>query len=645
LSVVFVSPDTGQRRGVDRKVCVDSLIAVGEDSTGRAFGFFIMHFRHSSAAAACALLACSFACAQTTPLDPMVVTATRVAQPLSTSLTAIHVLDAPQLGGQGLTSIGEALQSLAGVEGLLTGDSLFVRGAEGRMTAVYIDGIRIDQQDGYSNGGGAPWSLIPASQMERIEVLQGPASSLYGSDAMGGVVQLFTRDGRQGEHRAASIGVGSQSTADMSADFAGQAGAWDYAIGASMQTSNGYNTKPDIAHTPETEGWDQAHLHLQLGWTVNAAHHLSARTLQQDRSHQYVAWGGGDDIAVDSALSANALTWTAQWSPAWTTKTQVSQSKTHVSETSPRNYTTVLNALNIDNQLTTELGLFSLGVEARYDTLDVAADRWSPAQAGQRRQRALSTAWSASHDAHSWRLSLRSDDDNLSGSEATYGAAYGYAITPQWRTHIGASSGYRSPTLSQVYDPTYGDPNLKPETSWATEAGLRYRHGPHRVAATLHQTHFEQLISSRPFSDTACAFCWYNVGQARTQGLSLDAQTAIGASRLGASFDVLNAINTDTRKQLNYRSPRKLFVYAETPWAQWHFRTEWLLKSGRWDDAANTKRLPGYGVINLSAKHALDNDVELRFRIDNVADRLVQEVHGLASPGRRLHASVRWVNH
>jgi vitamin B12 transporter len=161
----------------------------------------------------------------------------------------------------------------------------------------------------------------------------------------------------------------------------------------------------------------------------------------------------------------------------------------------------------------------------------------------------------------------------------------------------------------------------------------------------LHQTHFEQLISSRPFSDTACAFCWYNVGQARTQGLSLDAQTAIGASRLGASFDVLNAINTDTRKQLNYRSPRKLFVYAETPWAQWHFRTEWLLKSGRWDDAANTKRLPGYGVINLSAKHALDNDVELRFRIDNVADRLVQEVHGLASPGRRLHASVRWVNH
>ena len=602
-----------------------------------------MSFRLSSAAGACSLLALSIAHAQTTVLDPVVVTATRIAQPLSTTLAAIHVLDAADIGGSGLTSVGETLQSIPGVEGLLTGDALFIRGAEARMTAVYIDGIRIDRQDGYSNGGGAPWSLIPFTQVERVEVLQGPASSLYGSDAMGGVVQLFTRDGRDGEHRAASMGIGSQSTVDMSTDLAGQSGAWDYAIGASTQTSDGYNTRPDVAHTPETEAWDHSHLHLQLGWALSPEHRISARTLQHTRSHDYVAWNGGTDVSVDSTLSANALTWTAQWSEVWTTKTQLSQSKTHVKETSPRDYTTVLSALNVDTQLKTQAGQFSFGLEARYDTLDAAADSWSPAQAGQRRQHAISSAWGAHRGPHSWQLSLRSDDDSLSGGKATYGAAYGYALAPQWRAHFGTSSGYRAPTLSQLFDPTYGDDSLQPESSRAAEAGLRYTNGPSRFTATVHQTRFEQLISSRPYSDPICAFCWYNVGQAKTKGLSLSAATALGATRLGASFDVLNAINTDSGKQLNYRSARKLFAYAETPWAQWRMRTEWLLKAGRWDDAANTKRLPGYGVVNLSANRTMSGGVELRVRIDNIANREVQEVQGLASPGRRLHASLTWM--
>ena len=129
-------------------------------------------------------------------LAEVVVTATRVLQPLTDLVADVTIVDRSQIERSGATGLGDVLARLPGIEMARNGGlggitSVYVRGAETRFTAVFIDGVRVDSQ----GTGGASWDVIPLSQVDRIEVLRGPAGAVYGSDAMGGVIQIFTRKG------------------------------------------------------------------------------------------------------------------------------------------------------------------------------------------------------------------------------------------------------------------------------------------------------------------------------------------------------------------------------------------------------------------------------------------------------------------
>lgn len=604
-----------------------------------------MSFTLRPIAATCALFTCAAACAQTTPaaqLDPVVVTATRIAQPISDVLSDLSLVDAQTFTNQTQTSAGEWLQTLSGVEGQLTSDKVFIRGAEARMTAVYVDGIRIDQQDGYTTGGGAPWSLIPLQASTHVELLRGPASGLYGSDAMGGVIQVFTRDGRDGEHRSVFVGAGNHGSTSVGAAIAGRAGAFDYALSMGTDASDGYNTKPDTAHTPETEGWDQTQTSIKLGYTLNDAHHVGFTQLQRQRSWQYVNWNGGANAQADSTLNAGALKWDAQWHPQWQMQAQVSQSRIDTTESTPKDFTTLLSAFSLNNVINTTWGDGSFGGEWRYDTLDAAADGWgNTAQEGQRRQQAVYAGWGKRLGDHLLQANIRRDLTGSGDGHNTWGLQYAYELSPEWRAQLGSTTGYRLPTLSELYDPAYGDSRLQAETSRTVESSLRFRAGGTQAKASVYQTRFDQLISTRAPTDP-CPFCWYNVGHATVRGVSLEASTAVGSATVGAAYDLLSAHNDDNGNRLNYRSPRKLAAFVTTSWMDWQWRANWLVKSGRWDNASNTQWLPGYSVVNLSAQHTLDNDTQVRVHIDNVFDRQVEEVKGLASPGRRIMATLVW---
>lgn len=578
-------------------------------------------------------------------LDPLVVTATRSEQPLSDVLSDVTVIDDFSLSSGPWSTVGELLQSISGLESASHGSSFVsIRGAESRMSLVLIDGVRVDRQDGYINGGGAPWQLLSVDLIERVEVLRGAAGGVYGADAMGGVIQLFTRDGRGKSQRSASIGMSSHNTSNARVGIAGRNRAWNYAVGASVASSDGYDPQPNVVHTPRNLNWKNYRYAFVIGKEISSKHHLGLRMTQTKRASQNIPWNGGSNIDVNSTLSTTALNWEAHWSDTWSSIFSLTEARTEVKETSPRQFQTVGRGLLWDNTLSTEFGRLKLALEYRQDTLDTKADLWSPPQKGKRHQKGLSVGWTQEWNAISMQLNARVDDDQFFGSQSTWGGALGYRLTQNWRIHAGMSTGYRSPTLSQLVDPTYGDPNLKPEKAQSSELGLRYLVPRQEWQAVLHQSKFDNLISSRPFSDPTCPFCWYNVASAKTEGLSLSGRFAAGASLFTLAMDWLDARNAQTGKRLNLRSDRKLALSWQAPWRDWTVRNEWLVKSARFDDAANLKRLPGYGLWNIAATKDLSDGWSVQTRLENILDKSYEEIKDIQAPGRRWFIGLSWTS-
>lgn len=166
-------------------------------------------------------------------LSEVVVTATRTEQPLSDVVADVSIIDRDTIARSGATGLADVLDRLPGISitrngGPAATTSVYVRGAETRFTAVLIDGVRVDTQSG---SGGASWNAIPLSQIERVEVLRGPAAAVYGSDAIGGVIQIITRKGEAGFAPSVALGMGSHGTRQLDVALSGASGAVDYALG------------------------------------------------------------------------------------------------------------------------------------------------------------------------------------------------------------------------------------------------------------------------------------------------------------------------------------------------------------------------------------------------------------------------------
>ena len=216
-------------------------------------------------------------------LAETVVAATRTPQPLSDLVADISIVDRETIESSGATGLADLLARLPGVEfsrnggpGATTG--VFLRGAESRFTAVYIDGVRIDSQ----STGGAPWESIPLGLIDRIEVLRGPAGAVYGSDAMGGVVQIFTKRGENGTAPYVGVGIGNHNTTKVEAGISGASGTVDYALGFARDDSKGFNARTVATQNPDRDGYRTTAGHARVGLQVDAAHRVEGTVMVLD---------------------------------------------------------------------------------------------------------------------------------------------------------------------------------------------------------------------------------------------------------------------------------------------------------------------------------------------------------------------------
>lgn len=577
------------------------------------------------------------------PLKAVVVTATRVAQPLTDVVADVSLIDREAIERSGATGLADLLARVPGIEisrngGIGGTTSVFLRGADTRFTAVYIDGVRIDSQ----STGGAPWEAIPLAQIDRIEVLRGPAGAIYGSDAIAGVVQIFTRKGEGAFTPYLGLGLGSDRTAKLDAGFSGAQQGLDYSLGLTRETSKGFNAK--AASNPDRDGYLNRSVNARLGLQLSPEQRIEANLLDSWSDSRYDASKTTDDHNLHH-LQSLGINWQSQWSEAYSTRIGFSEGKDRY-ETQPSPYLTDTQVRSYLWQNEYRIGgqLLTAALERREDRLNNVST--TPVLTD-RSQDGLALGYGLRHQAHTLQLNLRHDEDSEFGGQDTGSASYAYAFAPNWRASFSAGNAFRAPTLFQRFS-LYGDPSLRPETARNFELGLNYALQSTRFGIVLYRNQIDDLINyvSGPGScangSGEYAGCYGNTKRARLEGLTLSGARSLAGFNLSASLDLQNPRDLDSGKLLARRSRRHATLAADTRVARWQLGAELQLSGQRYDDKDNKKALGGYGLLNLHASTEVARHVTLQARVDNLADKDYQLANGYYTPGRLFYLGLKW---
>ncbi len=581
-------------------------------------------------------------------LPEVVVTATRVLQPLTDLVADVTIVDRGQIQRSGAAGLGDVLARLPGIEMARNGGlggitSVFLRGAETRFTAVFIDGVRVDSQ----GTGGASWDVIPLSQVDRIEVLRGPAGAVYGSDAIGGVIQIFTRKGEGPPSPYVGLSLGTYGTTKAEAGVSGSQGSWDYSLGLVRQESKGFNVMQ--SRNSDDDGYTSESLAARVGLELNAAHRLDLSVLSSQLNAQYDSQFGAinvDDRTLKK-LQTSALSWRAQWSADYSSTVSVNRSQDRY-ETLPSPDLTVTNMTGylFQNEYRRQGHVLTWTLERRDNEL---SNSETTPRDSSHFQNALALGYGLSGSGHSVQLNLRHDIDSVFGPQTTGALGYGYALTPNWRVKAAAGTAFRAPTLYQRFSP-YGAADLLPETGRNLDLGLNYAEGPRAFGLTVYQNNVSNLIQYEgntgtcPANDPLDPFggCYANTAKARYQGMTLTGRYLIGNVTVSGSLDVQDPRDSVTGKLLARRAQQHGKLAAETRVRGWAVGAELQASGLRYNNAGNTTELPGYALLGLRAESQVAKNWALLVRLDNATDAKYELAQGYASAGRSLYAGLTW---
>ncbi|UFS57048.1 TonB-dependent receptor [Comamonadaceae bacterium M7527] len=591
------------------------------------------------------IAAFSSALAQTSQMPQVlpvtVVSAARYEQPIEDVVADITVIDRAEIERYGAGTINELLSRLPGVQSIDVGSpQLFIRGANANMTAVYVDGVRVDPQD---KGSGNPrLGTLDLSQVQRIEILRGSASSLYGAKAMGGVIQLFTDGGQPGAR--ANVGAGSEGLKTGGFGLSGQVDdQLSYRFGLQRSTSDGYYTDLTPLSMASSMPWRRGSLNAGVDLKINASHTLryvlnATEYDAESNSDVYdpVTWQRalGPNARARSNTVTSGLRWSGTWTNTVRSEVALSTTRMGVHGSLPETFETRAWDFSAQVLAKTEAGEFGLGLEQKLDRLQADRDANNLAVSGSRGQTAASLSWSHRVQQLSWQVNLRVDDDEFFSRTTSGGLAGAFQITPALKLRAGVSTGFRAPTLEQILG-AYGSRDLKPENSLSKELALAYSQGADSASATLYSTRFNDMLA------TDSSFNWKNLATADVEGLTLSARTKVGVATVLGSFDAMRARNGETGQPLNYRPDESATIDVMVPVSDWRVGAQWQGVGQRYY-SAGSQSLRGYALLNLYASKALTPNWTLQTRLDNAADRDYDGDGYNATPDRRWFVGLQW---
>ncbi|SDV48007.1 TonB-dependent receptor plug domain-containing protein [Chitinasiproducens palmae] len=585
--------------------------------------------------------------------EPVQVTAARVAQPLATALPATSVFDRQAIDDAGAADLPTLLQLAPGVQISQNGGpgstaSLSIRGSSPNQTLVLIDGVRLES----ASTGAASISQLLTAPLERVEVVDGNMSALYGAGAVGGVVQLFTREGGPWAPRGhASVSYGRYGTQTQTAGVDGALdadGATTFALNATRFRTNGFSAqdvdRPPPGSMPNPN--DNAYRNTTVSGTVkhrfNADWEAGVRFLQSDGRLSYDGYTPAE--TNESVMQTRLLSLFAngRLTDRWRTQFTLAETTDHATD-----YTDGVFASQFDtrNRQLAWRNTFDLAptqtLQFGYERL---AQRLRAASAyfdggvldtPHRRVDAGYVAYDGRFGAHQFQANVRRDQYSDFGGANSYYLGYGFDLTPHWRVNASYASAFRAPTYNDLYYPGYSNPDLQPERAHTVEAGLQYSEAGFGVArVTAFETRYRNLIAAQNYSV-------FNVATAKVQGIETAWQGQIGRAELRASFTIQNPVDESNNRELARRARRFASFAAAMPYGSWRVGGN-VVASGERAGSAYGPSTPGYATVNLNAKYQITRTWSLAVRLDNVFNRDYQTVYGYDAPGRAASVTLAW---
>ena len=612
----------------------------------------IVVFRDRALAAARALVvpgalvasAPALAGAAATDLDGVVVTATRTARTQDQTLAAVTVIDRRQIERLQPLSLPDLLRGRAGISLANNGGpgkstSLFLRGTESDHVLVLVDGVRI----GSATSGAAALQDIPVEQIERIEIVRGPFSSLYGSEALGGVVQIFTRRARGPFEPGAMVAVGSEDTRRASAGVAGQGDDGWYSVQAAHETTEGINAYRGTRNfDPDRDGYRNGSLTVQGGYRFGERWDGDLRAFRAEGRNEYDGGPASETDTVQQVVGGR-LRYEAGPGFRLTASAGVSAdlSDNYLDGAFASRFDTRRRLAGLQADIGVGSGLLTLGFDWQRDEVDGTTDYALHA----RSNRGAFAQWQQGFGSQSLQASLRRDDNDQFGGRTTGSVLWGWDFTDALRLTASVGTAFKAPTFNELYFPGYGNPALGPETSRSGEIGLRGAHGWGRWSLNAYRTRIDDMIAYD--ADLGEFGGPNNIDRARIHGLEAVVGTTLAGWELAATATLLDPENDADASGypgnvLPRRAKRSGRIDLDRRFGALSVGASVTGAGERYDNLSNTRRMGGYGLADLRVGYALSPAWQLRLSVDNAFDKQYETATFYHQPGRQWLLSLRW---
>lgn len=610
---------------------------------------FLAPRAHALAAACASLFSLSVAApVQAQGQATVVVTAARSPQALTEALPHTTVLTRDEIDRLQAVDLAGLLATEAGVQfaangGRGTATTLFVRGAPTRQVLVLVDGVPISRQDATGQVGIEHLML---DQVERIEIVRGNVSALYGSGAVGGVIQVFTRSGTAPQ-AGLQLEAGSKGFARASAQVSQAFGATRLTLGLSGERETGISAMDPSqkqAANPDRDGYRNRAAQLDLSHVWAPGHTLGLGLLRTDGRLDY-----DSEFAtpVDTQRSRTVkdllrLSSEDRMSAAWTSRITLSSQRDDARyvETGDYGYTgryrTVVDSLLWHNELVLSAQTrLSAGVQRQRERID-ADDGFGGVYAPGRSLWAVYAGVQHRIGDHDLALNLRRDDYRGQSARNTGRLGWGWHVTPAWTVVASAANAFGVPPLGYLHAPYFGNPDLLPERSASTELGLQWAQPGQRLRATLFRTRVNDEID---YDFNTYAFA--NLARTRNKGLELSYTGQIAGTDLRASLTSQQPEDALTGQRRLRRSSTLASLSASRALGNGWRAGLAARYAGERPDSGGLS-LAAYTVLDLQAQWDINAQWQWFARLENALNERYQTAAGYNQPARGFFTGLRW---
>ncbi|WP_343649664.1 TonB-dependent vitamin B12 receptor [Stenotrophomonas sp.] len=582
-------------------------------------------------------------------LDPILVTATRTPIALQDSIAPAQVIDHEQIEASQATSLQELLAGRAGINltnagGLGKQTSLFLRGTNSSHTVVLIDGVRINSAD----LNLAMFQDLPLAQIERIEIVRGPQSSLYGADAIGGVIQIFTRRSAGSFAPHFQLGGGSNGLRQASGGIGGSGRNGWFGADIAYQHSDGIDACRGsatlftgcFADEPDRDGYRNLSKSLRGGYSFNEQWTVEGSALRADGENHY------DGYYNYSETRQQVLAGKVRYTPSerLALTANVGRSDNESDNFGDFGVRGSAQTHRDSASLQADIGvadgqLLSTGVDWSQDNLDGSSAGYL---VDSRRNTGVFVQYQARFGRHQLQASARNDDNQQFGNHPTGSLGWAMELGHGLRVNASYGTAFKAPTFSDLYDPWSGVPTLDPEKSKSANIGVSQHGQGWHWGLDVYETRIYDLITY-----DAATFMMQQVEKARIRGAELTAGAVL------AGFDINAQLSfTDPRNRtagsgqfdnwLARRAQQTARLDVDRRFGD--FRAGLTVQGAgkRFDDADNAVKLGGYGLLDLRAEYALTPAWSVLARVANVFDRQYETIAWYNQPGREYQLSVRY---